>query len=254
MSVDVTIQGDVAILTLNDPANRNALSRQLVMDFHGALADARVRTARAMVLAGGEKAFCAGANIQDLLHADWMRGGAPGSNPIGLFEALEAYPRPLLAAVTGAALGGGLELLLSCDLIVASPEAFFALPEIGHGVIPNTALAKLAPLVGRRRALELILTRRRITAEEALSLDLINRIVPREDALAAAVSMAAEIVSGAAPAAIASVKESLRRHARTDWDEVRESLSRLPAEQWQEGLGAFVERRKPDYERFWTQG
>jgi enoyl-CoA hydratase/carnithine racemase len=253
MSVDVAIQGDVAILTLNDPANRNALSRQLVVDFHAALADPRVRAARAIVLAGGDKAFCAGANINDLLHADWMHGGAPGSNPVELFETLERYPRPLLAAVTGAALGGGLELLLSCDLIVAASGAFFALPEIGHGVIPNTALARLAPIVGRRRALELILTRRRVTAEEALSLNLVNLVVPREDALAAAVGMAADIVAGAAPAAIAAVKESLRRHARTDWDEVREALSRLPAEQWQEGLGAFIERRKPDYTRFWTQ-
>src|SRR5690606_32426166 len=125
------------------------------------------------------------------------------------------------------------------------------LPEAGHGVIPNTALALLPSLIGRRKALEWMLTRRRIAAPEALSLGLVNTVVPLNTLVDAAVSMATAIVKDASPGALQGIKQSMQRHAAINWAEVDESLARLPQQEWQEGLSAFLERRKPDYGAFW---
>jgi enoyl-CoA hydratase len=136
--------------------------------------------------------------------------------------------------------------------VVASPEAAFAVPEIKHGVIPNTGLARLAAIVGSRRALEFALTGRKIDVEEANRLGIVNIVTASGEAVATAVALAVDIVRTASPGAIAALKDSTRRHAGTDWAEVRASLGRIPAAEWREGLGAFLEKRRPDYQRFWS--
>jgi enoyl-CoA hydratase/carnithine racemase len=146
-------------------------------------------------------------------------------------------------------MGGGVELTLSCDLVLATEKARFALPEIGLGLIPRTALARLPEVVGRRKALELILTRRRLDAAEALALGLVNRIVENADA---AVSLAEEIIA-APPGAIAAVKRNLGRVAPDDWQAIHGLLAHLQPGEWREGLTAFSEKRAPDYERFWNK-
>lgn len=253
MSIDISQSGHVAVLTLNQPESRNSLSSTLVREALHSFEQPQVQRARAVVITANGPAFCAGADIGDLLNSGWMEGRGGDSNPVLLFRRITAHPRPVIAAVHGMALGGGAELMLACDLAVASADASFALPEIGHGVVPNTALALLAAIVGRRRALELMLTRRRVSAEEALGLGLVNLLVPRTALVASAVALADSIVADAPPGAVAEIKRSLGGHAAIDWSEVDASLARLPASEWKEGLSAFTQRRKPNYQTFWDE-
>ena len=210
----------------------------------------RVEKARAVLIAANGPVFCAGANI-DNLKDGWMSGVDDPTDPALLFRALAEYPRPTIAAVQGGALGGGFELTLSCDLVVMGMEAYFTLPELGHGVIPNTALARLQPVVGTRRALELILTRRRLNGPEALEWGLANRLVPAVDVLPVASELALSIVHSAPPDAIRAAKRNLAGYHETDWMRVVSSPQDVPPAEWREGLRAFDERRKPSYDKFW---
>jgi len=250
----VAVEDGVAVLTLAAPEQRNALSTAIVRALLDALATPTVRAARALVLAGDGPAFCAGADIRDLLGAGWMEPDPQGPTPMDLFEAIDRESRPVIAAATGLVLGGGFELSLCCDLVVAAEDASFSLPELAHGVMPNTGLFLLGHVVGQRRALEIVLTRRRLTAAEALSFGLVNAVAPPDGTRAAAVGLARKIVTGAPPSGIAAVKRGLRRGPdAVDWDQVRASLGWLDRAEWTEGLGAFTERRRPNYEDFWRK-
>lgn len=250
--VTFEMRGPVALLTLNDPARRNALSRALVGGLIGGVERSRREGARAVVIAANGPAFCAGANIDDLRNG-WMEGASPDTDPVRLFRRLAEHDRVVIAAVHGAAVGGGFELTLACDLVVVEPGAFFALPELGHGVIPNTALDRLSRIVGSRRALDLILTRRRVGAEEAAALGLATRSVGTGEAVSYAVELAMMIVSHVPPGALGVAKATFNRHHESDWPAIAASLGEVPAGEWREGLDAFTERRRPDYERFWRE-
>ena len=254
MLVDIQCRGHVAVLLLNNPREHNILSGPLVLEMLAALRSQQVRQARALVIGGEGKSFCAGANIQDLLARGWMKGLNPESNPVTLFRRLLDDPRPVIGAIGGLALGGGFELALSCDLIIASDQASFSLPEAGHGVIPNTGLALLAQMIGRRRALECMMTLQRISAQQAQDLGLVNAIVASNELLDRAVQMADTIIGRCAPGALREMKSSMNRHAEINWHEVNDSLARLPEDQWREGLSAFLEHRKPEYETYWSSG
>ena len=243
----------MAVLTLDYPEHHNALSTQLVRDMLAALRALDPRAVRAIVIAAKGRFFSAGANIPDLYEGGWMSGHANPEDPVALFETLATHRLLVVAAVTGPALGGGFELSLSCDLAVAADNAWFAAPEVGLGVIPNTALARLTAIVGRRRALEIMMTRRRVQPAEALALGLVNEIVAPAEVVPAAVALAQRITAEVPPGALAAIKEGVDRHLPTDWREVRASVGRLPEPEWREGLGAFVEKRAPEYERFWIE-
>lgn len=203
-----------------------------------------------MVIASSGKVFSAGADLEALDAGDWMAHTSLTS-PVHLFRELSSDPRPTLAAVGGLALGGGFELSLSCDLVIASPEAAFATPEIELGVIANTGLARLPALIGTRRSMELMLTRRRMSAHEALALGIVTTIVPKGDLLTASIGFANSIVEMASSSAIAALKHSLSAfHQRTDWEEVQTSLTRIDERHWREGIAAFREKRKPDFQQF----
>lgn len=256
MTVRFERRGTVGLITLAKPDRHNALAADLVADLLATLDRPEARQAAALVIAGDGPSFCAGADIGDLLDAGWMTPAPSGTTPIGptpmdLFERLDGHPRPTIAAVHGRALGGGFELSLCCDLVVAAADAVFALPELGLGVVPNTGLARLAQIAGPRHALDLILTRRRIGAEEAAALGLVSRVVPPGSAVDAAVELARAITDGAPPGAVATVKRAVRRAAPLDWTAVRTMLAELPPGEWAEGLGAFRDRRRPDYSEFW---
>ncbi|OAE96347.1 enoyl-CoA hydratase [Bradyrhizobium centrolobii] len=250
MAVLYSRDGAVAILTLNDSQRRNALSRASVSMLLELLERSRVEKARAIVIAANGPVFCAGANIDDLKDG-WMSGAPDPTDPALLFRALAEESRPTIAAVQGGALGGGFELTLSCDLVVMGAESYFALPELGHGVIPNTALARLYRVAGTRRAIELILTRRRLSAVEAVEWGLANRLVPTADVLSSAIDLALSIVQSAPPGAIAAAKRNLAHHGETDWARVVSSPQDVPPAEWREGLRSFDERRKPSYDKFW---
>lgn len=253
MPVQIKTEGHVAVLTLDFPDNHNALSTALVREMLAALRSLNLRQVRAIVVTAKGRFFSAGANIHDLHQGRWLSGEPNPEDPVALFEELANHRLPVIAALTGPALGGGFELSLSCDLAVAADNAWFAVPEAGLGVIPNTALARLTSIVGRRRALEIMLTRRRVSAQEALTLGLVNDVVPLEEVLDVALALAHSIIDGAPPAALEAIKRGVDRHMPTDWLEVQASVGRLPAAEWQEGLGAFTEKRKPDYQRFWDE-
>lgn len=253
MTVSVEIREHLALLTLEDVGKHNALSAQLVKAMCAALHELERQPVRAIVIAAHGKFFSAGANISDLHAGGWMSAHPHADNPVTLFQALADHRLPVIAAVTGPALGGGFELTLSCDLVVMAEGAYFAAPELGLGVIANTAMARLAALVGRRRALEILYTRRKVGAAEALSLGLVNEVVEAPRVVEAALALAGRVIQNAPPGALAAVKEGLDRHSPTDWQEVRACLARLPEAEWKEGLGAFVDKRTPDYEPFWRR-
>ena len=251
MSLRCTVEDRVAIMSLDDPERFNALSARLVREALQALALLASQDVRAIVITGQGRFFCAGANIHDLHTGAWLSDKPHADNPVTLFEALSRHPLPVIAALNGPALGGGFELALSCDLAVMASSAYLCTPELGLGVIPNTAMARLPALIGMRRALEIMLTRRKVGAAEALSLGLVNQLADAPEVLPAALKLARSMVEGVPPGALAELKKGVNHQHPTDWQEVRACLSRLPSEQWQEGLSAFVEKRRPDYERFW---
>lgn len=243
----------IAVIELDDIARRNVLSCALVEQLAAAVASSLSTGARALVIGARGRVFCGGADIADLLNSGWMEGRSHGPDPMDVFEAIEKSPRPVIAAVDGPAFGGGCEMTLCCDLVIASEQASFAMPEVGHGVIPNTGLAKLSGLVGRRMALELAMTGRSVPAREARELGLVNMVVPTGTAVDAAVALARQITDSAPPGALAAVKVGFARHQPTDWNATRDSLALTDPPEWREGLGAFLQKRRPDYARFWRE-
>ena len=249
MRVQFSLRGRVGVLTMGDTEHFNALSPPQVAAFLSALKESG--QARALVIVSAAKHFCAGADIREFLKGELLDPNrpAPETSPVNLFRALIDDPRPVIAAVDGLAMGGGVELTLSCDLVLVTDKARFALPELGLGLVPRTALARLPEIVGRRKALELILTRRRLTADEAVAFGLANQKVDGP-LLEMAVKTAEEIIT-APPAAIAAVKRNLGRVSPADWQGIHALLAGLDPAEWREGLTAFAEKRTPDFERFW---
>lgn len=255
MVVELERHGDIAVLYLNDLRRKNALSTTLVEALIDCLAQTGVgeNSARAIVISNRGDDFCAGADIRDMLATGWLEndaGSRTAPTPVDLFKFIDREPRPVIAAVQGLVLGGGVELATVCDLVVAETSTTFRLPEIGLGVLPNTALSRLPAIIGARRTAELVLTRRKWTAQEASAIGFVSSIVQRDDLVAAAVRMAQSIICGAPPAAIAGVKAALRVD---DWERTDKFLDLMDGDEWREGTGAFAEKRKPDYEIFWRK-
>ncbi|MEJ1969451.1 MAG: enoyl-CoA hydratase/isomerase family protein [Rhizomicrobium sp.] len=247
--VRIERRGDVAILWMDDARRRNALSTALVREMLDAIAAGGRDGAGAFVLASDQKAFCAGADIRDMLDNGWLEADQNDLavlTPPDLFKAIEAEPRPVIAAVNGPALGGGVELCLACDLAIAGPPASFMLPELGLGILPNTAIARLPALIGYRRAADLILTRRKVDAAEALALGLVTMLA--DDPVGQAVATAAALCASVPPVALAAAKRNLSR-GRT-WAEADGMLRQMDGREWREGVSAFLEKRTPDYGRY----
>ncbi|WP_227247543.1 enoyl-CoA hydratase/isomerase family protein [Paraburkholderia caribensis] len=245
-------RSEVALVTLNDPDRRNALSRDIVHGLSSAFDKAASEGVRAVVIAAAGPAFCAGANIDDLRDG-WMESPAPDEDPAVMFKRIAGFDRPVIAAVQGATVGGGMELTLACDLVVAAESAWFSMPELGHGVIPNTGLALLSRVVGLRRAFDLILTRQRVSAEESLNIGLVNRVLPGDQVLEGAFSLSKQIVESVPPGALKAAKLNLHAHAAIDWNRVLKSPLDVPKREWLEGLNAFTQKRAPDYRQFWEE-
>lgn len=248
MSVLTEIREHVAVLLLNEPKTRHALSRTLIAGLQAAMDSDEVKRARAIVIGSTGPFFCAGANINDLLNG-WMQAAAPETDPVRFFERLAADPRPTIAAVGGGALGGGFELMLSCDLAVATTDAWFCLPELGHGVIPNTALMRLQQMIGLRRTMRFVMTGERIDSPLALELGLLNEVV--QDPVASAVHLAGQIVKRASPDALALAKSYAHQHSASEWKAVHQSLIEVPERAWREGLQAFTQKRAAQYDEQW---
>jgi len=241
----------IAVVRLNRPEARNALSDALMDELVAALteldADGEIRC---IVLAGDERAFAAGADIAELAAATAVElYQAPR---VARWDAIRKLQTPLVAAVSGWCLGGGCELAMTCDLIVASDTARFGQPETGLGIIPGAGgTQRLARAVGKALAMDMVLTGRVLTAHEALAAGLVARVVAREAWLDEAVRVAREIAARA-PVAQRLAREAVDRAFETGLDsgldfERKALYLAFASDDAREGLSAFVEKRRPEW-------
>ncbi|GCE47749.1 enoyl-CoA hydratase [Thermosporothrix hazakensis] len=242
----------VGILTLNRPNQLNALNFQLVNELADALEEFdRDDAIRCIVITGaGEKAFAAGADIKE------MSDKSPIDMMLGSFEGwkrIKQIKKPTIAAVGGYALGGGCELAMLCDMIVASENARFGQPEIAIGVIPGAGgTQRLARTLGKYRTMEMVLTGAQVTAQEMAALGLVNRVVPRGEHLQAALELAHKIAEQA-PIAVRLAKEAVAAAFETSLEEGLEIERKnffllFATEDMREGMRAFIEKRKPNFQ------
>jgi enoyl-CoA hydratase len=240
----------VALLTLDRPEALNALSFDLLDALARALEDLDAdRTAHAIVITGsGTRAFAAGADIREL--ATQTSTSLRDGGRFAAWERVAAIGLPLIAAVRGFALGGGCELAMACDMIVAADDATFGQPEIRLGVMPGAGgTQRLTRAIGKARAMELILTGRSIGAVEAEALGLVTMVVPAEATLDAALELAARIAAMpplAVRAAVAAVRNAQQPGLTDGIAREREAFFRLfDTRDQSEGMAAFVEKRSP---------
>jgi len=241
----------VAVVRLNRPEARNALSDALMDELVARLSELDAdEEVRCIVLAGDERAFAAGADIAELAAATAVElYQAPR---VARWDAIRKLSTPLVAAVSGWCLGGGCELAMTCDLIVASDTARFGQPETGLGIIPGAGgTQRLARAVGKALAMDMVLAGRVLSAEEARSAGLVARVVAKEAWLDEARRVASEIAARA-PVAQRLARESVDRAFETGLDsgldfERKALYLAFASEDAREGLSAFVEKRRPEW-------
>lgn len=204
----VTISNTVARITLENPP-ANVLSAALLKDLGQSLDQVENDGAvRVVILTGSGRFFCAGADIQELVHLNTVQLGTEfAERGQELFNRIERFPKPVVAAINGTCVGGGLELALACHIRIAAAEAMLALPEVKLGLMPGFGGTQRLPrIVGSSKAIEMILTADSISAEEALKIGLLNRVVPVQKVLAEAEAMAGVIASHGAAAVRAALQ------------------------------------------------
>jgi enoyl-CoA hydratase len=241
----------IAVVLLNRPKQLNALSDELMDELVSTLQELdRDEAIRAIVLGGNERAFAAGADIGELAQSSAI--DLYYQRRIERWDAIRALWTPLVAAVSGFCLGGGCELALGCDLIVASETAQFGQPETGLGIIPGAGgTQRLTRAVGKSLAMDVILSGRRLSAREALAAGLVARVVAKEAWLDEAKRLARDIAEKG-PVATRLAKESVDRAYETTLAAGLEAERRalylsFASEDAQEGLTAFTEKRKPEF-------
>ena len=240
----------VALLTLNRPKQLNALNPELMQELGRALqaADADAGTG-AIVITGNEKAFAAGADIGVMKDYDYMDAFL-GDYITRDWEHIRRVRKPVIAAVAGYALGGGCELALMCDIVIAAETARFGQPEINLGVMPGAGGTQRLPrAVGKAKAMDMCLTARMMDAAEAERSGLVSRVVPAEKLMEEALAVAAKIAGYSAPV-VMMLKESINRAYETTLSEGvlferRLFHSMFALEDQKEGMAAFLEKRKP---------
>ena len=248
----VETRGRVGLLTLNRPKALNALNDALMDELGEALlAFDRDADIGAIVITGSEKAFAAGADIGAM--KDWSYMDVYGSDYITRnWETLKRVRKPVLAAVAGYALGGGCELAMMCDILIAADTARFGQPEIKLGVIPGAGGTQRLPrAVGKAKAMDMALTGRMMDAQEAERAGLVSRVVPADKLLDEALEAATVIASMSLPAAMMA-KECVNRAFESTLNdglmfERRVFHSLFATEDQKEGMAAFVEKRKPAF-------
>lgn len=247
----VESRGPIGLITLNRPKALNALNAQVVAELNRALAGFDHDPAIAvMVLTGSDRAFAAGADVKEMAGKDFI--GAFRDDFIAPWQQVAACTKPVIAAVAGYALGGGCELAMMCDIIIAADNAKFGQPEINLGTIPGAGgTQRLTRAVGKAKAMEMVLTGRMMDAEEAERANLVARVVPLADLLDEAMKLADTIAQKSQPI-VAMAKESVNAAFETTLHEGirlerRLFYSTFATADRKEGMQAFIEKRTPDF-------
>ncbi|MEO6349242.1 MAG: enoyl-CoA hydratase-related protein [Candidatus Limnocylindrales bacterium] len=242
----------VALITLDRPEVLNALDYQTLGELVAALEELDVdESVRCVVITGaGDRAFAAGADIKEM--ADATPVTLTAANNFARWERLRRIRVPIIAAVRGFALGGGCELAMACDMVVAADDATFGQPEIKIGIMPGAGgTQRLTRAVGKAKAMEMILTGRKMTAREAYERGLVSEIVAREETLPEALKLASEIAS-MPPLAVRAAKEAVNRAHELSLEaglefERRNFFMLFASDDQKEGMAAFMEKRTPTW-------
>jgi enoyl-CoA hydratase len=247
----VETRGPVGLITLNRPQALNALNSKLVSELTDALATLDADEAvGCIVITGSDKAFAAGADIKEMQSKGYM--DAYLGDFLGSWDRVTACRKPIIAAVAGYALGGGCELAMMCDFIIAADTAKFGQPEINLGVMPGAGgTQRLTRFAGKSKAMEMVLTGRMMDAEEAERCGLVSRVVPAGELLGEAVKVA-EKIAGLSRPAVLMAKEAVNRAYETTLSEGARFERRLfqsmfALEDQKEGMQAFIDKRKPAF-------
>ena len=251
IKVTPNYQPFIALIELNRPKELNALNLELMTELKDALKELDSNDeVRVIILTGNEKAFAAGADIKQM--ADKTAIDMLKIDQFSTWDQIRKTSKPLIAAVSGFTLGGGCELAMTCDMIVASETARFGQPEIKIGVMPGAGgTQRLTRAIGKARAMEMVLTGNFISADEALSFGLVNKVVPLELYLEETTKLAKQIAE-MSPIAARLAKEAVNRSFETHLDEGlhferKNFYLAFSSEDQKEGMQAFVEKRKPKF-------
>lgn len=251
IQVTEQVHAGVALIQLNRPKELNALNLQLMQELRDTLQQLdQLKEVRVIIITGNEQAFAAGADIKQMANKNAI--DMLMADQFATWDQIRKTRKPIIAAVSGFALGGGCELAMTCDMIVASETAKFGQPEIKIGVMPGAGgTQRLTKAIGKAKAMELVLTGRFISATEALQYKLINKIVPVEFYLKEAIQLATEIAQQS-PVAVQLAKEAVNRSFETHLDEGlyferKNFYLCFASEDQREGMNAFIEKRKPDF-------
>ena len=241
----------IALIELNRPKELNALNTQLMAEIRDTLKEFdNDENIRVVILTGGERVFAAGADIKQM--ADATAISMLNVDQFSTWDQIKRNKKPIIAAVSGFALGGGCELAMTCDMIIASETAQFGQPEINIGTMPGAGgTQRLTRAIGKGLAMEMVLTGRFITAEEAYRVSLVNKVVPVEVMMQEAVKIA-KIIAAKSPIAVRLAKESVVKAFETTLDEGLQFERKnfyltFASEDQKEGMKAFVEKRAPDF-------
>ncbi|MGI6299327.1 MAG: enoyl-CoA hydratase-related protein [Saccharofermentanales bacterium] len=250
--VQLEHHGQTAVVTLNRPNQLNALSVALLQELRQVFAELNLQDVRSVVITGsGAKAFAAGADIAEMKDLDPR--GAREYSELGnaVFRQIEQFPLPVIAAVNGYALGGGFELALACDIILAAENAAFSFPEASLGITPGFGGTQRLPrLIGPGKAKDLLYTSRRVKAEEALQLGIVVKIIEKADFREQVLAYAGSINLNA-PIAVAAVKRAVNRGSMCDLDtglaiEAAAFASCFDSNDQKAAMSAFVAKQKPE--------
>ena len=242
----------VGIITINRPKQLNALNKETIAELHEAFdsfnQDAAIRVI--IVTGSGEKAFVAGADIKEFMNFNPVQGrelAAKGQEL--LFDFVENLDTPVIAAINGFALGGGLELALASHIRIASDNAKMGLPEVSLGVIPGYGgTQRLAQIIGKGRAMEMILTAEMINADKALNYGLVTEILPQTELITAAKNKAQKLLKNSPKAQSFAIKALNAAYTKTGFEVEKDLFGQAFAtEDFKEGTTAFVERRKAEF-------
>lgn len=257
-TIELVMSNAVAVVRLNRPDSLNALTTQVGQEFLAAVAEARAKGARAIVVTGTGRAFCAGGDLREMQKIATQEGKVEAffDEPLRLLNEcillIRDSPLPFLAAVNGAASGGGCNLALACDLVVAGESARFNQAFIKIGLVPDCGGTFILPrLVGWKRATELMMTGKVVSASRALEMGMINAVVPDDQLMSHAMAMADKLAE-APTAAMGRIKELLELSATSDYggqleQERKAQIQSGQTKDFREGVAAFLEKRPPKF-------